>query len=58
MTPNTYVSSANESVRYGYSDIGSLICLASSVFTWRLLSDYAFPVLGQTVKVAQSLILG
>ncbi|WP_294531823.1 hypothetical protein [uncultured Rhodoblastus sp.] len=58
MTPNSENASAARSDRLACKEIGSLICLASGVFTWRLLSDYAFPVLGQTVKVAQSLILG
>ena len=57
MTNNTVTSSANESDRVSYREIGALFCLLSSVFTWRLLSDYAFPALGHGVQVMGSLIL-
>ena len=57
MTNTTDVSSANESERYRYRELGSLICLLSGVCTWRFLSDCAFPALGHGVKVMESLIL-
>jgi hypothetical protein len=57
MSNITDVSSAKDSPRYGYRELGSLICLLSGVCTWRFLSDYAFPALGHGVKVMESLML-
>jgi hypothetical protein len=57
MTNTTDVSSAHDSARYKYRELGSLICLLSGVCTWRFLSDYAFPALGHGVKVVESLLL-
>jgi hypothetical protein len=58
MAAHKDVASANESNLGSYREIGSLICLVSSLCTWRVLSDYAFPALGHGVKVVETLILG
>ena len=58
MNPDTDKPSANEAESYSATDFGPLICLATSLCTWRLLSEYAFPALGHGVKAVGTLILG
>jgi hypothetical protein len=58
MAPPTDKPSPAETERYNCADFGPLICLATSLCTWRLISEYAFPALGQGVKVVETLILG